>query len=320
MNERGSKPVGPPDPVFILAPPCTLSWVVCAILGEHPQMYALPELHLFTSESMSEWHQRSARASYDMDQGLLRAVAEIVFGAQTDAMILRARGWLVRREHLTTGRLLESILQRLAPLVAVERSPSVVSDIEAMGRMREMFPCARFLHLVSHPQLYGESVMQALAELSQSTSLAESHWLAQLANAGIHSGDGRLIESEPDPQWSWLSFHEKIVEFLDAVPDAQKQTVRGEEFSGSLGAILQWLDLRTDRDAMEMMRHPERSTYAGPGPSSAPYGSDIFVRAGPLFRPEWTDRRSLTDPVSWSRNGYKLSRDVEDLARSFGYQ
>src|SRR5260370_19771740 len=75
------------QPVFILAPPCTFSWIICAMLGQHPQMYRLPELHLFSAETMAEWWDLCSRQSYEMDQGLMRTLAEVCFGAQTDYTI-----------------------------------------------------------------------------------------------------------------------------------------------------------------------------------------------------------------------------------------
>src|SRR6516165_4971117 len=152
---------GAADPVFVLAPPCTFSWAVCAMLGQHPQMYGLPELHLFTAETMAGWLDLSAGESYAMDHGLLRAVAEIYFGAQTEQTITRARGWLRRRAHFTTGFLLETLADRVRPLIPVEKSPSVVYRLEFLQRAFAMFPQARFLHLLSHPRTYGESVMEA---------------------------------------------------------------------------------------------------------------------------------------------------------------
>src|ERR1700693_5783209 len=73
----------PADPLLILAPPCTFSWIVCAMIGQHPQMYGLPELHLFSADTIGEWLEQCSRESYEMDHGLVRTVAELFFGAQT---------------------------------------------------------------------------------------------------------------------------------------------------------------------------------------------------------------------------------------------
>src|SRR5437763_8681198 len=82
---------GTADPILILGPPCTFSWVICAILGQHPQLYGLPELHLFSAETVGAWLEQCSHESYDMDHGLVRAVAEICFGAQNDQTIGKAR-------------------------------------------------------------------------------------------------------------------------------------------------------------------------------------------------------------------------------------
>ena len=219
----------PADPVFILAPPCTFSWAVCAMLGQHPQMYALPELHLFTAETVGAWRELGSKESFEMDHGLVRAVAELYFGGQTDRAASRARGWIRRRSNFTTGLLLEAIADRLKPLIPLEKSPSIVYSPEALQRVLEMFPTARFLHLVSHPRLYGESVVQTLRELAGGLSLPPSHWLAQLASyraPGVeHVSDGGIT----DPQTGWYALNISIVSFLSSLPDEQRKTIRGED-------------------------------------------------------------------------------------------
>src|SRR5262245_30979083 len=149
--ERHSMEVTP-EPVFLVAPPCTFSWVVCAMVGQHPEAYALPELHLFQVETVREWWDACQRQSFGMDHGLLRSVAELYFGGQTEHAVDQARGWLRRRAHLTTGRLLEELIERLSPLVVVEKSPSLAHGPSGLRRVLAMFPRARLVHLVSHPR------------------------------------------------------------------------------------------------------------------------------------------------------------------------
>jgi hypothetical protein len=312
------------EPVFILAPPCTFSWAVCAMLGEHPQLYALPELHLFLAETVAGWRELCSRESFDMDHGLVRAVAELYFGGQTDQAASRARGWLRRRGHFTTGLLLEVIADRLNPLVPVEKSPSLVYSSESLRRALDMFPRARFLHLVSHPRRYGETVMQAVRAAAEGQPLPPSHWLIRLATFPYPDLRAAGRDDVLDPQVAWFALTTTISDFLASVPEDQRRTVRGEDLltdtDAGLAQVADWLGVRTDSEAVEAMRHPERSAFARPGPSSASFGSDIFLADGPLIRLEWTQPCHLEGPLGWRDDHGELLPEVRQLARRLGYE
>jgi hypothetical protein len=298
--------------VFILAPPCTFSWVVCAMVGQHPQMYALPELHLFTADTVAEWWDLCTRETFEMDHGLVRTVAELYFGGQTEPAVSRARGWLRRRSHYTTGLLLETIAERLEPRIPIEKSPSTAYNLATLERAFGMFPNARYVHLVSHPRLYCEAVLDALGDARRASELPATHWLARLAPG-----------PELDPQLGWLDANRTIADFLERVPADRKRVVRGEDLLGEgsagLVALAAWLGVRTTPEAIEEMRHPERSAYAAVGPPSAAFGSDRFLRPGPLVRSEWTRPRSIDGPLAWRSDARGFLLEVKRTARDLGY-
>jgi len=313
----------PPEPVFILAPPCTYSWVITAMLGQHPDTYALPELHLFRTETVGEWIQLSRSESFEMDHGLVRAVAQICFGEQTEATVLEARGWLQRRAHMTTGLLLEQIAERVAPRVLVERSPSHVYGQASMHRMHEMFPNARFVHLTGHPRAYGETVIGALARRDVRADPSPSNWLAQLTRFP-HDESGEQKVDEPDPQWAWLALHRNIDVFLESVAQDHKRRIKAENVLAGddecLTRFAEWLGIRRDAAAIDAMRHPERSPYAVPGPATASSGSDAFMFGGCDFPTEWLHPQSLEGSVRWLSDGAGLRPSVLQFAAELGYQ
>jgi hypothetical protein len=294
------------------------------MLGQHPQMYGLPELHLFSAETVESWLDIGSHENYQMDNGLVRLIAELYFGGQTDHAVARARGWLRRRAHFTTGFLFEVLSDRLKPLVLVEKSPSVIYRLEFMQRVLSMLPGARFLHLLSHPATYCEAVNDALCEVSALQPVPPDHWLAQLASFPRRQFRDSQAKPVADPQVSWHTLHQGIVDFLDTVPSTQKFTVKGEDLlsnsSDGLTDVLSWLGLRTDSNAVEEMRHPERSSFATFGPRSALFGSDIFLVPGPMFRPDWIEPRSLEGPLSWRSDGESFFQEVKQLASQFGYE
>jgi hypothetical protein len=309
--------------LIILGPPRSFTTVVSAMLGQHPQMYGLPEVHLFAAETMAEWWRQCAEATFNMDHGLVRVAAQLFFGDQSEDNSRRAAGWLQRRAHFTTGLLLETLAERVRPRMLVDRSPSIVYRIQTMQRVYAMFPQSRFLHLVRHPRGHGESVMKYLRERRKLGRVPPNHWLLYLA-AYPDASESASASADIDPQRAWLALHRNICEFLDGVPASHTLRVRGEDIVGDpergMRGVLAWLGLRADDETIEEMKHPERSPYACYGPPSARFGSDRTFLQDPVLRPARAKKHSLEGPLSWRDDGREFSAEVRALARTFGYK
>jgi Sulfotransferase family len=311
------------DPLFILTLPRSFSSIVGAMLGQHPAMYGLPELNLFSAETMTEWWDMASQATFNMAHGLLRTVAQLYFGEQTEASVKGARGWLMRRSHFTTGMMLETLAERVHPLILVYKSPSMSYTVP-LQRAYRMFPHARFLHLVRHPIGYGESVMKAI---ERHGALPSSHWLLYLASfPSAPAGEGEMpkYNQDIDPQRSWHALHTNICEFLESVPDHQKMRIRGEELltdpDRGLQDIARWTGLRTEPEAIEKMKQPQDSPYACYGPPSARFGNDSLFLDNPVLRPDRAEPHTLHGALSWREDDRELLPKVRRLAEEFGYE
>lgn len=329
--------------LFILAPPRSFTTIVSHMLGQHPEMYGLPETHLPCAQTMSEWFYHaqttwivdvtdiasqhpSLGSQLNMEHGLFRVVAQVYAGEQTDPAIRWASEWLKQKSEFTTGAILELVAEKLRPRMLVEKSPSTVYRLEFLQQTFRRFPQARFIHLVRHPCGHGESVMKYLKAIQRLKPIPRSHWLFRLASfpAGSENLNNPERPQALDPQRGWYVLNSNIYEFLKSVPESQKKRIIGEELlskpESGLRDIAAWLGLRTDSAAIEEMKHPERSPYACFGPPSARYGNDHFFLKRPRFHPNGTKSHRLEGPVSWRENGQGLLSEVKQLAREFGYQ
>lgn len=331
-----SPPNALPVPLFILGVPRSFTSVVSTMVGRHPQLYGLPETHLFGYETLAEWWRGAAEANWPLNHGLLRAVAELHFGGQTETTVRRASGWLRRRLHLTTGAVLEGLAERVYPRILVEKSPSIAWNVESMRRAYAMFPQARFIHLIRHPRSHGESVLKALAwkrkewKEKLGRPLPSSHWVLLLCtfpppppSPGEDTEVTPAVEECLDPQWSWYALNRNILEFLADVPAARVLRIRGEELltdpDVALPALAVWLGLGDDPESIEEMKHPEHSPYACFGPPGAQVGNDVFFLQNPRLRPDRAEPRRLEGPLSWRMDGRGFASEVRQLALEFGY-
>jgi Sulfotransferase family len=318
------------DPLFILAPPRSFSSVVCAMLGQHPQMYGLPETHLFGDETLERWWGRSAQETYPMAHGLLRAIAQLGFGEQTESTVRSATGWLKRRSSFTSGMIFEELAREVYPSILIDKSPSIVYSLESMHRAYESFPRARFIHLLRHPRGHGDSVLkylQRLAKRCRADLVPVPQWANDLA-CFPYPSQSRAADSlngpETDPQRGWYVLNMNVVTFLSSVPCEQSITIRGEELltdpDRHLRQIVNWMGLREDAEAIEEMKHPERSPYACLGPRGARYGNDLsFLEDAALRRPR-VESHGLEGPLTWRSDGQGFLPEVKELARHFGYR
>jgi hypothetical protein len=304
------------------------------MLGQHPEMHGLPETHLFGEDTMEGWWSRASAVSYQMAHGLVRAVAEIVFGEQTAETVKSARGWLRRRSSYTSGMLFEELAWGVRPKVLIDKSPNVVYNSSSLERIRKFFPEGRFLHLVRNPRNYSESVLKYLKILSRPAyeprerrNRVGPEWLRVLASypytspnrvQGIERG-GVL-----DPQASWYVLNHNIVSFLATVPEEQWLRVRGEDLLAdpvaNLPATLNWLGLNAQQSDLEEMMHPERAPYAHFGPPGARLGNDILFLEDPHLRLGKGQIPELGGPLRWRPDGEGFLPEVLELAHVLGYE
>jgi hypothetical protein len=314
-----------PPPLFILAAPRSFSSVTCAMLAGHPQMYGLPETHLLCDETLaarSKWD----RAGYHLEHGLIRAIAELHFGAQTEGNVVKARQWIAARRNLNTDLVFKFFADKVFPRLLVDKSPSLIFRLQALHRILVKFPNARFIHLVRHPRGHGESIIKYLQELSKSQPLPPGHWLLHILSYPPSTAEGEFSAEDGvlDPQNGWYALNRNIFTFLESVPRDHYKRIRGEDLLADPDRVLPelaaWLGLRADEQAVNEMKHPERWPYAHFGPEGARYGSDIFFLKAPELRSRAPIRHSLHGPVSWRADGKGLSPEVKDLAVEFGYE
>jgi hypothetical protein len=299
-------------PLFLLAPPRSYTSLVNAMLGQHPQCFGLPELCLFNVDTLVDlWRGSAAEISENgpmARHGLLRAVAEIYCGEQSTATVNMALRWASVREHWTTGQVFQEIVNKIHPLVAVEKSPSYTITVNRMRAMLDTFPDARFLHLVRHPVAQAKSLL----------AINDGAFTIKV-NAFEIGEDYALME----PQIAWHDINLNILDFLDEVPPAQQMRMRGEDIMAEperrLAEIARWAGLRDDAEAVDQMMHPERSPFACFGPINALFGNDPNFLAGPTFRPHTPKIPPLSKPVPWRDDGKGLHPEVVKLANEFGY-
>ncbi len=301
------------DPVIVLAPEQSCGSLMCAALGQHPQMYGLLETHLFTRNEMFEWMSdfRGVNA-----HGLVRSVAEIIFGRQSEGAVRRARHWLFARANRSTLDVFSELAANLYPLLLVEGSPTLISRSEHMCRLRRLFPESRYIHLVLHPELYGRLLVHYFRQSLRKAPGRTYHAIWDPESIFFELVDNDAGPAGLNPYRTWHRRHSAIRKFLSTIPNERQRLVRIEDLLSDprrhLSAIVSWLGLRNDDCGVGKMTHPEQSPFARPGPPSARFGADPNFLRGPCWQ------------LPASSNGQNpcycpFAGEVEELARHLGY-
>ena len=296
------------EPLFVLCPPRSYSSIVCGMIGQHPDCYSLPELNLFLGDTLGEGLDSHPLLNRFMGRdGLLRALAQLHDGQQTDQTIRRARAWIATHSAWPVRKVFDHIQELVGDKILVEKSPIFAKDRRYLERMLSVFPRASLLHLTRHPRGMGESYIKLRAGNDTIRQAAE-------------------IFGARDPEWIWHETHALIASIAGELPLGQYMRLKGEALLADpenyLLQVCQWLDIRTDAEAIAAMMHPEQSPYAHPGPPEAPRGNDPNFLSNPAIdraRLAGLDVPRLDGEVNW-RPGEMFTTETRRLAKQLGYQ
>jgi Sulfotransferase family len=282
------------EPLFIVAPPRSFTSVVGGMLGQHPQAYGLPEVNLSAGDHLGDNFDLDGRVA--PNSGMLRLLAQLHDGAQTDETVLKARSWILKRLHWPTKRVFDYLQEQIGPKMLVEKSPRTTMRAPNLRRNVQLFPKARFLHLTRHPRTTGKSMIDLVGS-------------AEFAA----------------PEKVWFTSQNNIMEFAQMLAPGQYMRIKGEQLLGKpqyyLTQICEWLGVDSSPEAIEAMLHPEKSVYACIGPDTAPFGNDPNFLQNPKLDFERLARikePSLYDDLEWAE-GEKFTAATVKLARVFGY-
>ena len=297
-----------PQPIFILGAPRSFTSLVCAMLGQHPEAYGVPELNLFITETLEQLLQRMKGIRQFQIHGLVRTIAQLYTGEQTILSVDMAYRWIFNRVHWSTGDVYVELCRKVAPLRIVDKSPAYTTKPEVLNRLRDTFPNAHYVHLLRHPRTQGESMMRIA-----------NGALALLTNSIDYSTRPVTV----DPQYGWYSMQRNILDFLSTIPAEQQMRLRGEDILSDprshFEQLCQWLNLAWDESVFQAMLRPEDSSYASIGPYGVHLGNDPNFLKSPAFRSKPIAPSHLDGSLPWRRDNKGFLPVVVTLAQELGY-
>lgn len=296
-------------PVWILAAPFSGASWLASCLGCHPQLYATPELNLLMADTVGELLDIFDIGQGAHAHGLLRTIAELEFGGQTDFGVVQARAWLDAHRALRSGELAMWLAEKVAPRRLVTPDSEAALRPMNLRRLLAQMPGSSIVHLVRHPW-------------EQGCLLAA--WARERLFVPPDFKDHAFRPPQVDPQIPWLRANANLDRLRATWPANRWRLEHSEaieqDAASTLAGLCQWLGIVDDEAAQAAMRQPEAWTYAGHGPGNAAFGleaeltepfSDRTLQLAAVVR--------LTRALPWRDDGALFDAQVRRLAQAFGY-
>jgi hypothetical protein len=264
---------------FVLGAPRSGTTLLRAMLNAHTSLWAPGELHLANFSTMAD------RASHVGPILRYMPIPEAAArcGESVAAFSRVFRRW--ERSATPVADVFQSLHDADPGAMIVDKSPPYCARLDTLERIGQMFPNARFVHLVRSPH----DVIRSYVRMQ------------------LHRGDRRLFESGRNPYQAgeavWWACNANTEAFLSAIPAERKGVIRYEDLTSRPAESLQRVCDLLEREFEPQMADP----YAAPGPTAQGAG-DLLIHL--LDRVE--QRRSI--PAF-----YELGGRCQELVNRYGY-
>ncbi|GAC1632915.1 MAG: sulfotransferase [Nevskia sp.] len=278
------------------------------MLGSHPRLQNLPELNAFLAPTIEGLLELFALTDGSPGHGLLRAVAAVCFGAQSEPAVEQARAWLRRRADWTGAMLLDAFARSLAPQLLISADTGIGWRPDQLYRLLDTCPDLRILHLIEHPRPWCRARAAALG--------AHLFVAPDFKDYGVNPP---II----DPQLAWHRVHTNLECAFETRPAAQYRRLRVEDLhaapEATLASLCDWLGVAAAAGDIERMQHPEGGPFSGYGPATALHGADEAFLESPYFLRRLPARETLAGPLDWCPDRRGFAAEIFTLAAGYRY-
>ena len=115
--------------VFILTSPRSYSSLISSMIGMHPECYPMPELNFLIYKTIGEYLNKSLLNESYFKDGTLRAVAQIIFGDQTEKSIQEAKQFLQSHKNTLTQNFFDMLINRISHRIPIIKAPIYSSKL-----------------------------------------------------------------------------------------------------------------------------------------------------------------------------------------------
>ena len=268
---------------FLLGAPRSGTTLLRVMLAGHPGIFAPPEMLLAPFATMSERAEHVARRYWE--KGGLRRAAMELDGLDVDA----AKTFVESLAGRTVPDVYELLHTKLGERLLLDKCPHLCALPDALQRLDEWFPDARYIWLVRNPG----SVIRSIENMPMAEVMLQGY------------GD--------DPSRIWTDGNATLESFLSGIPDERWTRVQYEEIvedpRGPLGAICETLGLPFDEAVLD----PYQGDRMREGPAGArAIGDPNMAGRGKL------DKKLASSWLS-SFDHRTVDDETKQMASRFGY-
>lgn len=283
--------------IFILCAPRTGSTLLRVMLGSHPLLFAPPELHLFSYQTLGE-RKNILSTAPEYLEGVILTIKELKQCSIDEAKQIMQN---LESQNTTVMQFFALLQQWAKPRIFTEKTPRNTLNLNTLKTINSHFSHPRYIVLVRHPL----AVIPSLIELSEKFFINLYRDRQSQHKKGLRA------------EFRWLLHNFNILKFMESSPTSKFHVVQFEQLVTQPQQTMQDICSFLNIDYCEAMVKPYENKKG-----KMLDGVDVLDFALGDYKFQNYSKIDSRVADSWKRNEQviELSPITWEIAQKFGYE
>lgn len=281
-----------PNTIFVLTPPRSGSTLFRVMLAGHSNIFAPPELHLLSYDSMGSRASHLQGGRKMRKDGLIQALATLY---ANDVELAKKEIFEWEQENVPIEYIYTKLHQKLSGRLLVDKTPTYGMEFDTLSRAESLFDAPVYIYLHRHP-------------LAAMGSMVKNRF---------HKMAGSIL-----PPWTfaenvWTHTNANIQQFFQAIPESRKLSVAYEDLVKAPRVTLKQICKSLHIDFEEEMCLPY--DQSSKKMTNGPHGDSLMMGDPNFFKHTAIDPSLAEGWKPYVDRWNTLDQNTRDLAASLHY-